>query len=356
MPAHTRTDHHRSRLGRRVRLVRRRRLARGGAALAALGLVLGCSPESDDPQTKDAALVRGPSKPSGSQSEFWVDPNSPAARQVAQWRAKGRDSDADMIRRIADQPMAVWPAGDDPGPTIKAATRGAEKANRTAVLVAYNIPHRDCGQHSRGGAASADAYRQWIGAFADNIEDSKALVILEPDAIPHLVDGCTPAEYQEERYQLMSEAIDRLKKQPNVKVYVDAGHSAWIQDRGRLTQALWKAGIDRADGFALNVSNFQTDAATKTYGKDLSKLLNGKHFVMDTGRNGKGPLPGGDEAWCNPPGRALGNRPSTKTGDPVVDAFLWIKRPGESDGECRGGPPAGKWWPEYALNLSRNSG
>ncbi|MFM9366707.1 glycoside hydrolase family 6 protein [Streptomyces sp. Da 82-17] len=329
-------------------------LARTGAALAALGLALGCTPESDDPQRKDAALVRGPSKPSA-QSEFWVDPNSPAAQQVAQWRAEGRDSDAEVLRRIADQPIAAWPAGDDPGPTIKAATRGAAKDNRTAVLVAYNIPHRDCGQHSRGGAHSAEFYRQWIGAFADNIEDSKALVILEPDAVPHVVDGCTPAEYHEERYQLMSEAIDRLKKQPNVKVYVDAGHSAWIQDRGKLAQSLWKAGIDRADGFALNVSNFQTDAATKAYGKDLSKILNGKPFVMDTGRNGNGPMPGGDEAWCNPPGRALGNRPGTKTGDPLVDAYLWIKRPGESDGECRGGPPAGKWWPEYALGLARNT-
>ncbi|MDI3386055.1 glycoside hydrolase family 6 protein [Streptomyces sp. B-S-A8] len=351
MPAHTTRTDHRSRRGRPGR----RRLARGGAALAALGLALGCSPESDDPQTEDAALVSGPSKPSGGQSEFWVDPDSPAARQVAAWRAEGRDADAEVLRRIAGQPMAAWPAGDDPGPTIKAATRGAAKENRTAVLVAYNIPHRDCGQHSRGGAVSAEAYRQWIGAFADNIEDSKALVILEPDAIPHVVDGCTPAEYQEERYRLLSEAIDRLKKQPNVKVYLDAGHSAWIQDRGKLARALRKAGIDRADGFALNVSNFQTDAATKAYGKDLSKILGGKHFVMDTGRNGNGPMPGGDEAWCNPPGRALGKRPGTRTGDPLVDAYLWIKRPGESDGECRGGPPAGKWWPEYALSLARNS-
>jgi cellulase/cellobiase CelA1 len=34
-------------------------------------------------------------------------------------------------------------------------------------------------------------------------------------------------------------------------------------------------------------------------------------------------------------------------------AFLWIKTPGESDGSCGGGPQAGKWWADYALELSR---
>ena len=42
-------------------------------------------------------------------------------------------------------------------------------------------------------------------------------------------------------------------------------------------------------------------------------------------------------------------RPTAQTGDPLVDALLWIKRPGESDGACNGGPPAGTWWPEDAL-------
>ncbi|MFD5102266.1 glycoside hydrolase family 6 protein [Streptomyces albidochromogenes] len=41
-----------------------------------------------------------------------------------------------------------------------------------------------------------------------------------------------------------------------------------------------------------------------------------------------------DEDWCNPPGRGLSNRPTTATGDPLHDAKLWIKIPGESDGLC----------------------
>ena len=58
-------------------------------------------------------------------------------------------------------------------------------------------------------------------------------------------------------------------------------------------------------------------------------------------------------AWCNPSGRSVGARPTTATGDALVDAFLWVERPGESDGACHGGPAAGTFWPEYALGLMR---
>ncbi|WP_199545880.1 glycoside hydrolase family 6 protein [Streptomyces sp. N35] len=336
----------------------RGRLAIAAAISASLALTAACSGGAEDAgqasDAREAALVQSPQKPAG--TPFWVDPDSPAAQQVKQWQSGGRASDAEVLRRIADQPLAVWPAGDEPGWQIKAAREGAAKTNSTMVLVAYNIPHRDCGQHSAGGAHSEAFYRQWIGAFADNIENKKAIVILEPDALPHVADGCTPAEYHEQRFRLISEAVARLKKQPNTKVYLDAGNPDWIRNPGNLAQPLWRSGIAQADGFALNVSNFQPTAENIAYGRKLSALVGNKHFVIDTSRNGNGPLPGrGGEAWCNPPGRALGAAPTTKTGDKLVDAFLWIKRPGESDGECRGGPPAGKWWPDYALGLARNS-
>lgn len=56
-----------------------------------------------------------------------------------------------------------------------------------------------------------------------------------------------------------------------------------------------------------------------------------------------------------PPGRALGTPPTTKTADPLIADYLWIKRPGESDGTCKGGPKAGAWWPSYALGLARGA-
>ena len=83
-------------------------------------------------------------------------------------------------------------------------------------------------------------------------------------------------------------------------------------------------------------------------------------FVVDTSRNGNGPYPGdtvdGAPSWCNPPGRALGEPPTDNPGLPRVDALLWIKYPGESDGSCRPGEPeVGAWWPEYALDPARRS-
>ncbi|MEU7578271.1 glycoside hydrolase family 6 protein [Streptomyces sp. NPDC041068] len=327
------------------------------AALAALGLSTGCSADSGS-GAKDTSAVRAPATDGAKTppSTFWVDPDSAAARQVQEWQQAGRAQDAEALKRISERPMAVWPAGDNPAPDIAEATRGAAEEGRTAVLVAYNIPHRDCGQHSAGGAGSADYYRTWVNAFADAIGTAPALVVLEPDAIPHIVDGCTPAEYHADRYQLLSEAIQRLKRQPKVKVYLDAGNPGWISDARKLTEPLKKAGIAQADGFSLNVSNFQSDETTKAYGRALSATVDGKHFVMDTSRNGKGPLAGDrQDAWCNPPGRGLGTPPTDRTGDPLLDAVLWIKRPGDSDGPCRGGPAAGQWWPDYALGLARNA-
>ncbi|WP_405661205.1 glycoside hydrolase family 6 protein [Streptomyces sp. RK9] len=327
-------------------------------AVAVLGLAAGCSSGSEPGGEKkdEGTPAARPEAARSAQHRFWVDPQSEAARQVRQWQQEGRTQDAEALRRIAEQPMAVWPAGDDPAPDIAKATAGAADEGRTAVLVAYNIPHRDCGQHSAGGAQDAAYYRQWLGAFADAIGRSKALVVLEPDAIPHIVDGCTPAQYHEERYELLSEAIERLKRQPNVKVYLDAGNPGWINDARKLTLPLQRAGIDRADGFSLNVSNFQGDTTVKAYGRQLAATVGGKHFVMDSSRNGKGPLAGDrQDAWCNPPGRGLGTPPTDRTGDPLLDAYLWIKRPGDSDGPCRGGPAAGQWWPDYALGLVRNA-
>jgi endoglucanase len=328
------------------------RLIHALAVLAVLGLAAGCSSAHGDAGTASGTDDTTQAAYSAD-SPFWVDPESPAARQARLWQRQGRERDAELIRRIADRPVALWPAGElDPTPMVRAAASAASREGKTAVFVAYNIPHRDCGQHSAGGAADANAYREWIGKFADALGEAHALVVLEPDAVAHVVDGCTPGEYHAEREQLLGEAITRLKQQPHTKVYLDAGNASWIRESAKLVEPLKRAGIEQADGFALNVSNFQTNEVTTKYGVQLAGALGGKHFVVDTSRNGNGPLPG---VWCNPPGRALGTPPTTETGEPVVDAYLWIKRPGESDGTCEGGPAAGRWWPEYALGLARNA-
>jgi endoglucanase len=316
------------------------------AALIALAALLtGCT-SGGDPRPWPAA--RGP---------YWVNPDTPAARQAAAWRKAGRVRDADYLERIAREPVAEWIGPDNPYGQTYGITEGATAAHRTALLVLYDIPHRDCGQYSRGGAADGDTYRRWLEGVAQGIADRRATVILEPDAVIHAVDGCTPQAYLEERYALLSYAVNRLKALPHTAVYLDAGNAGWVHDPGELAGPLIRAGLRQADGFALNTSNFYSTSANAAYGHRLSKALGQPptHFVVDTSRNGLGPLPGGGQSWCNPPGRALGTPPTTHTGDPLIDAYLWIKHPGDSDGPCRAGPAAGTWWPSYALGLARRA-
>ena len=78
---------------------------------------------------------------------------------------------------------------------------------------------------------------------------------------------------------------------------------------------------------------------------------------MDTSRNGVGPAPESGLNWCNPKGRAMGVAPTTATAGAHADAYLWVKRPGESDGSCnRGEPAAGSFVNQYAIELVRNAG
>ncbi|MEU9183408.1 glycoside hydrolase family 6 protein [Streptomyces sp. NPDC048484] len=310
-------------------------LALGAAAGAVLGVA------SDDAGSAVPEVV------------FWVDPESSAAQQAAEWRRTGRSADALLMDRIATRAQAEWLAGPGPRAVVEARTTAAAREGRTAVLVAYYIPHRDCGSHSGGGARSAARYREWVDEFAAGLGDRSAYVIVEPDAVAQTVAGCDRV-VPEERYELLAYAVDRFKRQANTRVYLDGGNSAWHLDMSRLVEPLKESGIVRADGFALNVSNFQTDAVSSAYGSKLSATLGDKPFVIDSSRNGNGPYTGTD-SWCNPPGRALGVAPTTVTGAPLIDAYLWVKRPGESDGTCRGGPSAGQWWPSYALELASNA-
>jgi endoglucanase len=290
---------------------------------------------------------------------FYVDPANPAAAQASEWRSDGLTSDAAAIERIAKEPTADWFTGSEGvREAVRAVTIRATRARATSLLVAYDIPGRDCGSFSAGGASSAAAYRQWIGLFAQGIGKRSATVILEPDAIAQALSGCLSRAGAGERYELLRYAVRRLKADPHVNVYVDAGNVGWIRPPQRLVAPLRRAGVAAADGFALNVSNFYSTQATVQYGVKLSHALGGAHFVIDTGRNGNGPEGRAQDQlnWCNPPGRALGQTPSTNTASPLVDAYLWIKQPGASDGSCRPGEPAaGQWWPQYALELAQDT-
>jgi endoglucanase len=316
-----------------------------GTGLAAVLLLAGCSGDTTPrPPGGRANPLAG--------ERFYVNPENHAAQQAERWRAQGRTADAALVQRIADRPTAVWFAGQqvDPAAAAAALVQAAARAGTTPVLVLYNLPGRDCGQFSAGGAASPEAYRAWVGAVAAGLGRARAVVVLEPDAVPHLLQGCEQASVDRAtRVQLLNAAVDTLAAHPGVRTYLDAGNSSWVGDRAALAGQLTAAGVARTAGVALNVSNFETTQASAAYGRGLSDLLGGAHVVVDTSRNGRGP----GDGWCNPAGRALGEAPTSATGEDRVDAYLWVKQPGDSDGECgQGQPPAGVWWPDYALALA----
>jgi len=431
------------------------------------------------------APVSAQPHPSASQSldpgtRFYIPPpNHDAIRQIAQLIASRNKADARLIAEMIATPQATWFTKGTPNSVkqdVRLTVKLAAATRSVPVLVAYNIPFRDCAQFSAGGATSVQEYKAWIDAFAAGIGSSKAVVILEPDGLGIIpwynpygsadnngaLDWCQPAEANSataaaDRFAMLNYAVDALKAHANTSVYLDGTHSGWL-GVGDAAHRLVQAGVQRADGFYLNVSNYHFTANLTQYGTWVSSCItyataispdnflgcpnqywnggplpsliaqtigewtgdalssygpwsdsdttvvstpNGPrmpfntsglnqryanmlgaakpttHFVIDTSRNGAGPWqpPAGaypdPQDWCNPPDRGLGLRPTANTNTALLDAYLWVKIPGESDGECTRGlgpagttidpewgkidPAAGQWFPDMALELARNA-
>jgi endoglucanase len=147
----------------------------------------------------------------------------------------------------------------------------------------------------------------------------------------------------------------------NTSVFLDAGD--W-QTPADITGLLVQAGVAQDAGFSLNVSESATTASAQSYGDEVVADLDadgvgGKHYVVDTSRNGNGMAGNPAGYWCNLPDLALGADPTTVTSDPLDAAYLWVKYPGESDGTCSGdgtydaaAPPSGTFWLSYAVGLA----
>jgi endoglucanase len=399
-------------------------------------------------------------------------------------QAKTLLNDAALVTDMIAHPQAVWLDGGTPAAaekTVQQTVREATLVGRVPTFAVYNIPYRDCGQYSAGGALDLPSYEAWIDAVAAGIGTAQAVIVLEPDSlgtIPYYGGWCQPTitnasgntvvdpnataanRFAELNYAVSSFAANA----PNALVYLDATHSAWL-NVGDAATRLVLAGVANAAGFFLNVSNFQYTANEIQYGTWISECIatanawggtencpnqywNGgppnwtgvamnnfglwsdtatesdlntseinlryqqalagaaptTHFIIDTSRNANGPLNGANYTapphnqaanasalttgnWCNPPGAGLGVRPTANTGNALVDAFLWVKTPGQSDGQCdiAGGarawdysqynpwnvsaanqstfdplwgqvdPAAGVWFPAQALQLAQNA-
>ncbi len=292
--------------------------------------------------TDDAAAPNAAPAPDAG-TPLYLDPTTQAADAAAAATGEARA----LLARIADTSQSHWVTDQDPARAaadVRDYTTRADDAGALGVLVLYAVPGRDCGLYSAGGVEGS-AYATWIDAVADAVV-GEPWVVLEPDALPMLGD----CDGQGDRVGYLRYAA-RALTDAGARVYLDIGHSGWLsaeQAAARLDQV----GFDDAVGFALNTSNYQTTADSIAYGERVSALTGGATYVVDTSRNGNG----SNGEWCNPRGRALGEQPHLVDDDTALDALLWVKAPGESDGTCNGGPAAGAWFGEIALELARNAG
>ncbi|WP_030192673.1 glycoside hydrolase family 6 protein [Streptomyces sp. NRRL S-87] len=414
-------------------------LHRRALAASALVLLLGAAA----PVPAEASSVPA-SHTLPANTRFSVGPDGDAAHQAVSDLLHGDFEGATAMAKLASWPEAAWFTDGTPAQVesrVRDLVRRAGRTRTVPVLVAYNIPLRDCSQYSSGGAQSDAAYQAWISAFARGLGSSKAVVVLEPDGLANLPSDCGPdsdptGALTTGRMADLNHAVDALARQPNSVVYLDAGNSHW-RSVGDITRRLLQAGVTRTRGLSLNVSNYLATGLSTHYGTWVSQCLwfatkgpdrgrghpewcasqyyspaapnDGQtgnsvsvddpstwhwtdrwfrqnvgtppteelvHLVVDTSRNGRGAwtppagkYSGDPQTWCNAPGRGIGDRPTADTRVPLVDAYLWIKTVGQSDGQCNrsvpGGtidpeygivdPAAGVWWPEQAASLVRNA-
>lgn len=273
---------------------------------------------------------------------------SAAAQAAADARAQGRFDVAASFDVIAQTPTATW-LGEwysdaELVRVLRAETAAAAQQNRVATFVLYAIPARDCTAHSQGGL-TPERYGPWARLIAETLRGTASAVIVEPDALSMLGE----CDGQGARTTYIRDAVRALTA-AGIPAYIDAGNGNWIPPE-TMAQRLREAGVLEARGFATNVSNFSPTAVERDYAERVRMLLGGgPRYVIDTSRNGRGWQ--GD--WCNPSNVGLGTTPRAITDGTALDALLWIKRPGESDGLCNGGPAAGSWYEAAALELVRN--
>lgn len=277
--------------------------------------------------------------------------------QAVQWvDAHPTDPRRTALDVLATPPVARWFTGSSPGlrAEVAAYVDAAAAASATPVLVAYAIPDRDCGQFSAGGAPDAAAYRTWITEFARGIGPRKVVVVLEPDSLSHV--GCLDAAGLAEREDLLAAAAAELAaRAPQAQVYLDGSAANWSIDPATLADRLLAAGLVHVRGLALGVSAYTPTSTALDFGRATAQVVADRTgqqlgLVVDTSRNGAGTT-----EWCNPADQRLGRAPTSDPGlGADVDALLWVKPPGESDGDCGTGEGtvAGQFDPVLALGLA----
>ena len=213
---------------------------------------------------------------------------------------------------------------------------------------------------SRGDIATAmPTFRRRIDEMAAGTGNHPAVYLLELDALGssscYARSGSLPAWEAMLRYE-----VDKMAALPHTVVYLEAGYSDSNRP-GYTARALNAIGIGRIQGFFTNDTHLNWTINEVRWAEKISRMTHGAHYIVNTAQNGNGPLINrnrvryGNEDLCNPPGRGLGPLPTTNTGFPHADAFLWAHVPGNSSGSCNGGPAAGKFWVGRAIDMASHA-
>ena len=332
-----------------------------------LALAVPAGAQAPDPRGVDPAA---PNPLVG--ANWFVDRDwAPAWREYRHLQHTHHPGEAGLIMKIARNPQFKW-FGDWAGHTSPERTMRSyfermdrEQPGAVPQLVSMRHEGRACNPHYTGGGQRGDAaYRSWIRGFARAVGQRRVVIAFEPDSLGTV--DCLAKSRRKARLRMLRYGVDVLSKLPNATVYLEAGASDWEQPTV-VARKLRAIGIAKVRGFMVNATHQDTTRHNIQHCRDVSRLVGGKHCIINTSHNGNGPLHYRQwinrskhlwrtiNVWCNPPTEALGAQPTTNTADPVVDAYLWIERPGFSNGSCNGGPKTGAWWTKRALLMAKRA-
>jgi endoglucanase len=300
-------------------------------------------------------------------TKFYVDPQAPAAQAAGSYE-HARRAGASDLRAIGDEPVGhrfyMWNMGSTVEGQVSHYLEGTQlqQPGTTVQLSTYSLVHGKCGYTAT--PAMEARYDTFIQRVAAGIGNYHVVFFLELDSL--ITSPCLSHAQLAIRQAELKYAVSVLEANPHTVVYLDGGSADAIPAR-RQAQLLAGAGVAQAQGFFLNSTHFDWMTKELHYGQQISKLLGGSHFVINSGEAGRGPLvpksrvKSGNEVLCNPPGRGLGpisvspDAIAEQTGYADADGFLWLANPGGSGGACvPGAPPTGVYWPAYAIMLARN--
>jgi endoglucanase len=312
----------------------------------------GIDPRAVDPSAPNPLLGQ----------RFFLDRMEPAYMQWARWKRSGETTKANTIWKLAREPRFRW-FGKFTRPRMQKKVRGyldrvqCDQPGTVPLMVVMRHQGKGCSAHYRAGGRAEDRRTmKWYDDFAQAVGDARVVIGFEPDSLGTI--DCLARDRRQDRLNVLRYGVDRLSQLPNATIYLEGGASDW-EPAARTAKQLRYIGISKVRGFMLNVTHHDWTRANIQHGLQLSRMVGGKPFIVNTSYNGRGPLHVRDgrrllNIWCNPPRRGLGPRPTTATGHPLVDAYMYVNRPGYSAGACNGGPlPVGTWWPERALMYAR---